>query len=88
MQNYIQHEDACTSRESTEVGEKKGWGMKCDHREGKHGTVPVRLLLHYSEASVNAIYVYLNVNAIVFSHLGFFFIRLFCVVLSRVNQEN
>lgn len=43
------------------------WGMKCDRGEGKHGTAPVRLLLHYSDASVNAIYVYLNVNVIVFS---------------------
>lgn len=59
--------------------------MKCDHGEGKHGTAPVRLLLHYSDASVNAIYVYLNVNVIVFSL--FFFIRFFCFVFSCANQE-
>lgn len=59
--------------------------MKCDHGEGKHGTAPVRLLLHYSEASVNAIYVYLNVNVIVFSHF-FYKVFLFCFFVCA-NQE-
>lgn len=64
-------------------------GVVQSHREGKHGTAPVRLLLHYSDASVNAIYVYLNVNVLVFSlfFLYVFFVLFFRVPIKKLIQE-